>query len=929
MNPMTAFTKRFPAMLRSHASEARTAAAARRLRAVPCCNAWGPLSTAAATRFARAFLPSLPLLLASCGDGVPLLFPEAHELVVELEGEVTGMAGEPLARPVVVTIRDRNGNGLAGLPVSLSVVEGGGTVPSSAEVTNTRGEVRILKWAMGSRPGVNRLRIDVPGLEPATLEVLSGPGIPTHIEFLAEVQPASEVASTLTDLPGIRITDRFQNPVPGLEVEFVPSQGGSVAGPLAVTGADGTAPTPAWILSPVAGGQFLLATHGNRLAAFLRIAAYPGLPSRAEFDTPQDQQVEVGLYLPHPPVVKVTDAHGNGISGMEVAVSVVAGGGDVMSWEERTDSSGRARVDRWYLGSEPGENRLEARVPSLLPALLTAYGVPPDAEPRGRYFQVARIHVNQANQSPAGGLPLIPGRPGLLRVWVTASEAMAPAPPLRIRVYRGANLVHEVLRQAPSTHAPTTLGPGALTPSYDVPLPGARIGTGLRVEVVVDPDYEVGVVTRRTGFFAQPEGHQHFPMVDVPTFRIRFVPLRDSVTGDQGVITEALLNAFMDQTRRMLPLSDDLPSLGEPFVVSLFDSNGRVRSVLSVLRSAWLISDFRDHYMHGIFPADVPRTFSGIAYRPSHPTNPAPIAMTIDRLPAASFTVAHELGHNLGVRHAPCGDPAGVDPDYPYPGATLGHPGYDYVDHRMPAPTSHRDLMSYCSPRWISDYNFQLMLSWRLAAEPMAGPSAAGMAAASPQPGLLVWGRVGSGGMSLEPALPVDVPPFLPAVEGPYRVRGLDDEGRELFGFRFRPDDVEDGPEPGNMEFAWVVPLAEEVRGRLVRLELEGPEGAGSQATRVSGGSGPAQVAGASGAGAPGAVVPPGTVQVRSSTSLEWDPEIFPVAWVRNPSSGQVVGMVESGRLDLSHWRHDVEILLSDGIRGWVPGPDGVRPGSW
>lgn len=183
--------------------------------------------------------------------------------------------------------------------------------------------------------------------------------------------------------------------------------------------------------------------------------------------------------------------------------------------------------------------------------------------------------------------------------------------------------------------------------------------------------------------------------------------------------------------------------------------------------------------------------------------------------------------------------------------------------------------------------------------------------------------------MSLEPALPVDVPPFLPAVEGPYRVRGLDDEGRELFGFRFRPDDVEDGPEPGNMEFAWVVPLAEEVRGRLVRLELEGPEGAGSQATRVSGGSGPAQVAGASGAGAPGAVVPPGTVQVRSSTSLEWDPEIFPVAWVRNPSSGQVVGMVESGRLDLSHWRHDVEILLSDGIRGWVPGPDGVRPGSW
>jgi hypothetical protein len=856
-------------------------------------------------------------VLTSCGDGTPTLFPEVHHVEVDGAEGLQGLAGEPLPDGLVVVVRDRFGNGLSGLPVTLGVVDGGGTLGEPTRVTDRSGEIRIRDWRMGERPGPNKLRIQVEGVEPVTVEVASGPGVPHELVFLSELHGEWEVASTLTGLPRVRIRDRFGNLVPGLEVDFVPSQGGAVAGGSSLTGSDGTAATPDWVLSPQAGSQFLMARHENRLVAFLRVAAHPGPPVRGGFETPLEQRVEVGLYLPHPPMVRVTDIHGNGIPGMPVAVAVVEGGGRVESWEEETDSLGRARVNRWYMGPEPGTNRLEARVTGLPSALLLAHGVPPDAEPEGRYFRVARLHVNQANQSPAGSLPLIQGRPGLLRVWVTASEPLAPAPPVRIRVYRNGNLVQEVTRQAPTNFLPTSVGPDALAPSYDVQLQGAWMGPGLRVEVDVDPEYEVGVVTRRTGFLVQMEGEEHFSTVSPGPFRIRFVPLRDSVSGVQGVITQDQLDAFMDQTRRMLPLAEDLPSLGDPFVVSLFGSDGRVRSVLSIMRSAWLMSDFRDHYMHGIFPADVPRSFSGIAYRPSNPLNPAPIAMTIDRLPGASFTVAHELGHNLGIRHAPCGDPAGVDPNYPYVNARLGHPGYDYVEHRMMAPNTYYDLMSYCSPRWISDYNFQLMLSWRLAAEPMAGPSAVGMAAASPQPGLLVWGRVGPGGMTLEPALPVDVPPFLPAVEGPYRVRGLDAEGRELFGFRFQPDEVEDGPEPGEMDFAWVVPMREDLRDRLVRLELHGPGGGPGGHVSPEGppSSDPSQDS---------------AVRLEQGVALEWDPAVFPMAWVRNPASGQVVGMVESGRVDLSLWSHEVEVLLTDGIRGWIPGPDGrVRPGSW
>jgi hypothetical protein len=859
-------------------------------------------------------------LLASCGDGNPILFPEAHLVEVEPLGDLRGMAGEALSKPLVLVVRDRHGNGLAGLPVTLSVLEGGGTLGEPTRVTGREGEIRIRDWRMGERPGPNSLRIQAEGVEPVTVVVESGPGVPAELVFLGEVQGEWEVASTLTGLPQVRIRDRFGNPIPGSEVDFVPSQGGAVAGGPSLTGTDGTASTPDWVLSPQAGSQFLMARFGHGLVAFLRLTAHPGPPARVGFDTPLEQWVEVDLYLPHPPVVRVTDIHGNGIGGMPVEVVVVEGGGRVESLEEETDSLGRARVLRWYMGRDPGMNRLEARVPGLSPGLLLAHGVPPDAEPQGRYFRVARLHVNQANQSPAGSLPLIQGRPGLLRVWVTASEPQAPAPPVRIRLYRGGQLLEDVTRVPPTNFLQTDLGPDALAPSYDMHLQGAWIGPGLRVEVDVDPDYEVGVVTRRTGFFVQPEGEENFSLVSPAPFRVRFVPLRDSVSGVQGVITQDLLDAFMDQTRRMLPLAEDSPSLGEPFVVSLFGPDGRVRSVLSIMRSAWLMSDFRDHYMHGIFPTDVPRSFSGIAYRPSNPLNPAPIAMTIDRLPGASSVVAHELGHNLGVRHAPCGDPDGVDPNYPYVNARLGHPGYDYVGRRIMAPNLFYDLMSYCSPKWMSDYNFQLMLSWRLAAEPMA----VAMAAAPPQAGLLVWGRMGPWGMALEPAVPVEVPPFLPAVEGPYRIRGLDEEGRELFSFRFQPDEVSHGDGGVEMEFAWVVPLGEELRDRVARLELHGPGGPGSQVSRER--AGPE-------VGPYGASPDPSqawTVRLERGVALEWDPSVFPVAWVRNPTSGQVVGMVESGRVDLSLWSHDVEILLTDGIRGWVPEPDGrVRAGSW
>ena len=64
----------------------------------------------------------------------------------------------------------------------------------------------------------------------------------------------------------------------------------------------------------------------------------------------------------------------------------------------------------------------------------------------------------------------------------------------------------------------------------------------------------------------------------------------------------------------------------------------------------------------------------------------------------------HELGHNHGREHAPCG--VSGDANYPYNGGSIGVYGYDLLTGQLFSPNEHADMMSYCDPTWISDYNF-------------------------------------------------------------------------------------------------------------------------------------------------------------------------------------------------------------------------------
>lgn len=73
-------------------------------------------------------------------------------------------------------------------------------------------------------------------------------------------------------------------------------------------------------------------------------------------------------------------------------------------------------------------------------------------------------------------------------------------------------------------------------------------------------------------------------------------------------------------------------------------------------------------------------------------------------------TFAQEIAHAFMRKHAPCGGPKNVDPDFPtydmFPAGSIGEFGFDSVNARVFDPTFARDYMTYCGPSWTSPYTY-------------------------------------------------------------------------------------------------------------------------------------------------------------------------------------------------------------------------------
>ena len=433
--------------------------------------------------------------------------------------------------------------------------------------------------------------------------------------------------------------------------------------------------------------------------------------------------------------------------------------------------------------------------------------------PRGRIALCGErpaAYLVQAVQSRAHPVPLVAGEDALLRVFVTgAVETSEGIPDIRARFYIDGAERHVAEIAGSATPIPTGFDEGELSKSANVEVPGRFVRPGLEIEIEIDPD---GTLDERLGVPRRiPEvGRLSVEVREMPVFDLTVIPFIWDSDPDLAVVGMVNAMAADPETHPLLEETHVLLPVAEIEVTAharVASSSNSVFDLLAQTEAIRVLEGGRGYYK-GMMSGGFADWWGGIAHLGGRASVSGPY----------SGTIAHELGHNMGLRHAPCGGAGGPDPSFPDPRGAIGTWGYDFRRGAV-VPRLRRDHMSYCDPTWTSDYHFTNALRHRLAAEGTAAM------AGQPTASLLLWGGVDATGVPfLEPAFVAQAPPALPDSAGDWSVTGRDASGRELFALSFAMPVAQS--EAGRVSsFAFMLPVQFAWDGNLASITLDGPEG--------------------------------------------------------------------------------------------------------
>ncbi len=827
-----------------------------------------------------------------------------------------GTVGEEIGEDLQVRVLDRFENPVPQVSVEFSVEAGGGSLERLEDRTDSEGYASAGRWILGTVRGHQRVAAAVPNVAPVFFETTARPGPPDRVELEEVTVSEATVGEVISDPAVVVVRDWFGNSIPHVTVRIRVTRGGGQVSPTeGETDDRGRLAIREWTLGTVPGPQELTMEVEGVEARTLSMEAAHGEPALLERVSTEQQSAEVGAPVPDPPAVRLLDEYGNPVPGESVLFVVTTGGGSVQGASGKTDAAGFATMDAWTLGPVPGPNVMEARRPPLDPVVFTAEAI----SPSGFNLFVEAVHLNQSNQTFVGDIGGIAGRPGVLRVVVRANGPNSYSPRVRLRLFQGGNLLREVMISRFEVGVPTNPDLNVLSDTWNLKLSAAEVVEGLAVEALVDPDNEISETSESDNVLPRGGGALDLDVQPIFDLNMVWIPIEATVNGTKGSITSANTESFLRSTRQWIPSAIINSTVQAAFTTGEdLRTEAGWRTLLSDIQAKRTAENATDQYYHGIIGDFSGIAYGGLAYVLGAPSSLFRSALSYDRQPFSPGTIAHELGHNLGRRHSPCGDPSGVDPDYPHPDAVLGHPGWDILSSSLIDPNEYRDFMSYCRPRWTSDYTWAGTLEWRRA-DPwgqQASGLAAGLHAAQVTTGLLLWGRITDQGVILNPSFTLTSRPVLPETEGPHEMRGVAVDGQELFRFSFAGVEVADGAGPMEQQFAFFVPMGSEEIDLVERIEVFGPRG---RAARVL----PQPLVGVEGLQAP----PPELRLDRleaDRVGVQWDPDLYPMALVREGASGRILSFMRDGAAvlhapDVDHAK--LEVLLSDGVRSRVVWP--------
>lgn len=398
-------------------------------------------------------------------------------------------------------------------------------------------------------------------------------------------------------------------------------------------------------------------------------------------------------------------------------------------------------------------------------------------------------------------LVLVANRATLAKVNVVASAASTAKPSAVLRVEdANGQLLRELVLTLPTGNMPTAAPTRpSFADSYSVTIPAELVRSGMRITPRLTP-----AATNPATFAPRVGGAVELRWVAVP---VQIASTVGQVVADADAYLRVRLPAATVTRQTRAPLISarvtQLPTTSDEWSTAF-------SRILGELDDLHLLENASSRtYYYGFIPK---RTsgLAGMGYRPGN----AAVGFDLPNSPTAvKETLLHELGHNLSLRHAPCGGPSGPDPNFPYANAAMGAGnrfiwGYDADAARFidPTPTSVHDVMSYCAGNWFSDYNYRLMQVYLSPADRTAAANTerALAAAAAPQELLLVSGEIDATGLRLNPMKAALGTTRLPE-DGPYLLR-ITTQAGAVVEMRFATREVDHQAELQRFGFAMAHP---------------------------------------------------------------------------------------------------------------------------
>ncbi len=351
-------------------------------------------------------------------------------------------------------------------------------------------------------------------------------------------------------------------------------------------------------------------------------------------------------------------------------------------------------------------------------------GGAPDPTPMGDLAGGIRIHEVAIYQGVKVSLslddasiternaPVVEGRPLLLRVSVLPDTSFSPRPLVAELELSSAN--PNLKSKTVTLDVNQASSDADLASTFNFSLAGDEVTADLTFSVSLHETAGTTIGAAVPGVRAPSAGELALGAKQSGLVRVKLVPFRYLYDGSGRLpdTSESQLKTYQDILFAMYPTSQVEVSLRDPVdYPSYVGPSSGWSSWLDTLCDVRL-SDNVDSkvYYFGII---APKTgwgsygggIAGLGYVPSASGNWGRCAVGLG-FPEADpdgLIMAHEVGHTMGLPHAPCG----TDGDwFPYDGAKIGVYGYSLVSQTLKDPSIYRDVMSYCDPQWISDYNF-------------------------------------------------------------------------------------------------------------------------------------------------------------------------------------------------------------------------------